>query len=42
VLESYEVLLDEDGEILSYERVRRYTRGEVMESAAVEKHAGSA
>ena len=42
VLESYEVLLDEDGEILSYERVRRYTRAEVMETAVVEKHAGSA
>ena len=42
VLDSYDVLLDDDGEILSYERVRRYTRGEVMELAAVEKRAGSA
>ena len=42
VLDSYEVLLDEDGEILSYERVRRYTRGEVMEPVSVEKRAGSA
>ena len=31
VLHSYEVLLDEDGEILSYQRIRRYTRGETME-----------
>ena len=31
VLHSYEVLLDEDGELLSYQRVRSYTRGETME-----------
>ena len=39
VLHSYEVLLDEDGEILSYQFVRSYTRGETMElEPAGEKH----
>ena len=41
VLDSYEVLLDDDGEILSYQFVRSYTRGETMEMApAGEKHGG--
>ncbi|MEU8925266.1 gas vesicle protein [Kitasatospora sp. NPDC048545] len=29
VLASYRVTLDEDGELQSYERIRRYTRGQV-------------
>ena len=41
VLHSYEVLLDEDGEILSYQRVRSYTRGETIElEPAGEKRGG--
>ncbi|MFE2129513.1 MULTISPECIES: gas vesicle protein GvpO [Streptomyces] len=27
VMASYKVVLDEDGELISYERTRRYTRG---------------
>jgi hypothetical protein len=42
VLDSYDVLLDDDGEILSYERVRRYQRGGVLEPISADKHAGSA
>ena len=39
MLESYEVLLDEGGDILGYQRVRRYTRGETMEMEPTgEKH----
>ncbi|MFD9811937.1 gas vesicle protein [Streptomyces sp. NPDC059080] len=29
VLASYRVTLDEEGELVSYERVRRYTRGQI-------------
>jgi hypothetical protein len=29
VLGTYRVTLDEEGELLSYERIRRYTRGQI-------------
>lgn len=29
VMASYRVTLDEDGELVAYERVRRYTRGQI-------------
>lgn len=31
VLAVYETMLDEDGEIISYQRTRRYHRGEVVD-----------
>lgn len=33
LLGSYEILLDDEGELVSYRRTRRYCRGEVMEEA---------
>lgn len=30
ILATYEVLLDEKGNLLSYQRTRRYTRGEIL------------
>ena len=41
VLHTYDVLLDEDGEILSYQRVRSYTRGETMELEPVGEKRGA-
>nr|WP_251060003.1 gas vesicle protein [Streptomyces sp. ISL-100] len=29
VMASYRVKLDEDGELMAYERIRRYTRGQI-------------
>jgi Gas vesicle synthesis protein GvpO len=29
VMASYRVMLDEDGDLISYERIRRYTRGQI-------------
>ncbi|MFJ6632335.1 gas vesicle protein [Streptomyces sp. NPDC091376] len=29
VMGSYRVVLDEDGDLVSYERIRRYTRGQI-------------
>ncbi len=34
VLASYLALLDDEGNLLSYQRIRRYLRGEVMEQEA--------
>jgi hypothetical protein len=34
VLASYQALLDDEGNLLSYQRTRRYYRGEVMEQEA--------
>lgn len=34
VLASYQALLDDEGNLLSYQRTRRYLRGEVMEQEA--------
>lgn len=34
VLATYEVLLDDDGNIIRYQRTRRYYRAEVMEQEA--------
>lgn len=34
VLASYQALLDDEGNLLSYQRTRRYLRGDVMEQEA--------
>jgi hypothetical protein len=34
VLATYEVVLDEEGNLLSYQRIRRYLRGQVTEEKA--------
>ena len=35
VLESYEAVLDDDGNLVSYQRIRRYLRADVMEMPRV-------
>ena len=34
VLDSYECVLDDDGELLHYERIKRYYRGEAIPAGA--------
>lgn len=39
VLDTYEVILSEDGDLLSYQRVKRYYRGEATEMAEEKRNA---
>jgi hypothetical protein len=39
VLDTYEVILSEDGDLMSYYRIKRYYRGEAMEMAEEKRSA---
>ena len=40
VLGTYDVLMDDEGDLIHYRRVRRYLRSDAMEEAPVETQAG--
>ena len=39
VLDTYEVILSEDGDLMSYQRLKRYYRGEATETAEEKRRA---